>query len=275
MKLYHVRDGVLLENDGTYRRSTDLDWNDLFVTDELSALLRDAEFTSASRPAVEELLPPVADQEVWGAGVTYDRSKTARMEESKEAGGSDFYDRVYVAERPEIFFKATPSRTVGPGDAVRIRSDSTWSVPEPEFTLAVNRHGSIFGYTIGNDVCARDIEGENPLYLPQAKVYDRSCAVGPCLLLTQDEGLSPETPIRIRVDENGTTLFEDETKLSAMKRSPEELVRYLFDCNVFPDGCLLLTGTGVVPPDTFSLEGGETVTISVPPIGDLTNPVIR
>jgi 2-dehydro-3-deoxy-D-arabinonate dehydratase len=217
-------------------------------------------------------IAPIGAQEVWAAGVTYFRSRAARMEEAKDAGGGDFYDRVYGAERPELFFKATARRVVGPGDFVRVRSDSRWSVPEPELALVVNARGRIVGYTIGNDMSARDIEGENPLYLPQAKVYAESCALGPCVLVSSDP-LPPETAIELTVTRNGGQAFQGNTSVAAMRRTPEELVSFLFRDNSFPDGCVLLTGTGVIPPDDFSLRSGDVVRITVPPIGTLENRV--
>src|SRR3954469_22277955 len=174
----------------------------------------------------ENIVAPIIDQEVWAAGVTYLRSKVARMEESKDAGGGSFYDRVYEADRPEIFFKATPHRVVGPGDPVRLRGDSKWNVPEPELALLVNPKAKIIGYTIGNDMSSRDIEGENPLYLPQAKVYDGCCALGPCLLI-EDEPFPASTTIDIKISRNGAEAFTGSTNLAAMKRSPRELVDYL------------------------------------------------
>jgi 2-dehydro-3-deoxy-D-arabinonate dehydratase len=205
--------------------------------------------------------------------VTYYRSRTARIEEAQAGGGGgDFYDKVYSAERPELFFKATASRVVGPGQAVRVRRDSRWSVPEPELALVVNSRGRIVGYTIGNDMSARDIEGENPLYLPQAKVYAESCALGPCVLLT-DDPLPPETAIELRISRDGSLAFEGSTTLAAMKRTPAELVGFLFRENSFPAGCVLLTGTGIVPPDAFSLRGGDRIAITIGPIGTLENVV--
>jgi 2-dehydro-3-deoxy-D-arabinonate dehydratase len=202
--------------------------------------------------------------------VTYYRSRTARIEESKDAGGGDFYDRVYLAQRPELFLKATPHRVAGSGQNVRIRGDSKWNVPEPELTLAVNSRGEIFGYTIGNDMSSRDIEGENPLYLPQAKVYDLSCGLGPCVLVSE-EALSPETRIRLEIARAGETVFDSSTSLSTMKRAPAELVEYLFRDNSFPTGCFLLTGTGIVPPDSFTLLSGDEIRITIDSIGTLIN----
>src|SRR5690606_7162140 len=204
--------------------------------------------------------------------VTYYRSRTARMEESKSAGGGDFYDRVYDAERPELFFKATPHRVRGHQQPVRLRSDGTWNVPEPELTLMVTSGGRIDGYTIGNDTSSRDIEGENPLYLPQAKVYDGSCALGPGLLVAE-EPLPPTTEIVLTIARDGATVFEGRTTLEAMRRTPEELVGFLFRDNTFPAGCLLLTGTGIVPPDDFTLAPADEISIAIEPIGTLVNVV--
>ena len=220
----------------------------------------------------QDLLPPIGSQEVWAAGVTYYRSRNARMEESKSAGGGDFYDRVYHATRPELFFKAMPHRVVGSGAKVAIRDDASWSVPEPELTLFVTPRGKIAGYTVGNDMSSRDIEGENPLYLPQAKVYDRSCALGPCLLIG-DEPLSSATEIALEIRRGGATAFSGATTLKEMKRKPEELVEYLYRNNSFPLGCFLLTGTGIVPPDSFTLKLGDEIRITIPPIGTLVNVV--
>lgn len=220
----------------------------------------------------DELLAPIGSQEVWAAGVTYYRSRNARMEESKDAGGGSFYDRVYVAERPELFFKATASRVAGPGGAVRIRSDARWSVPEPELTLVVSPRGEIVGYTIGNDMSSRDIEGENPLYLPQAKVYDRSCALGPCILLGR-EAMAKTTAIQIRIERDGQVVFAGETDLGELKREPKTLVEYLFRDNVFPAGVFLMTGTGIVPEDSFTLAAGDRIRIGIDGIGELVNTV--
>jgi 2-dehydro-3-deoxy-D-arabinonate dehydratase len=223
-------------------------------------------------PEMSGLLPPVGAQEVWAAGVTYFRSRTARMEESKSAGGGDFYDRVYDAARPELFFKATAHRVRGHRQPVRIRGDSRWNVPEPELALMVSSRGSIVGYTIGNDMSSRDIEGENPLYLPQAKVYDGSCALGPGLLVTSVP-LPPETAVQLEIGREGRPVFEGTTTLASMKRKPSELVSYLYRDNSFPHGCVLLTGTGIVPPDDFTLAPGDEIAITIQPIGTLVNVV--
>jgi 2-dehydro-3-deoxy-D-arabinonate dehydratase len=223
-------------------------------------------------PGNPALLAPVEAQEVWAAGVTYFRSRTARMEESQVSGGMSFYDRVYNAERPELFFKSTPHRTVGPGEPVRIRHDSKWNVPEPELTLLVSPGGRILGYTVGNDMSSRDIEGENPLYLPQAKVYDGSCALGPGILISA-EPPAPSTAIHIDIHRAGASVFADSTTLAEMKRRPAELVEYLFRENSFPNGCFLLTGTGVIPPNSFTLASGDRIAITIDGIGTLSNPV--
>ena len=194
------------------------------------------------------------------------------MEESKSAGGGDFYDRVYAASRPELFFKAMPHRVVGHEGIVRIRRDSKWNVPEPELTLVINRRGKIVGYTIGNDMSSRDIEGENPLYLPQAKCYDGSCALGPGVWVTEGP-LPKSTEIHIEISRAGQVAFEGATTLAQMKREPEELVEYLYRECSFPTGCYLLTGTGVVPPDAFTLQAGDEIKIRIDPIGTLRNVV--
>lgn len=224
----------------------------------------------AKEPAA--LLAPLESQEIWAAGVTYFRSRTARMEESQAAGGGDFYDRVYNAERPELFMKGTAHRVVGPGAAVRIRRDSKWNVPEPELTLLCSPGGKVLGYTAGNDMSSRDIEGENPLYLPQAKVYDKSCAIGPAILVTPEDP-GPSTAIRVRIVRGAETMFDDGTTLKEMKRTPAELVAYLYRECSFPDGALLMTGTGVVPPDSFTLLPGDRIDITIDGIGTLSNTV--
>ena len=215
---------------------------------------------------------PIQSQEIWAAGVTYTRSRDARMEESKDAGGGSFYDMVYDAVRPELFFKATPYRCVGTGDKVRIRKDSTWNVPEPELTLVINNTGNIIGYTIGNDMSSRSIEGENPLYLPQAKSYDGSAAVGPCVYISATP-ISPETKINMQIIREGTTMYADETAISKMKRGHAELVEFLFRECTFPFGCLLMTGTCLVPPNDFTLQSGDVIVIRIDHIGELKNTV--
>jgi 2-dehydro-3-deoxy-D-arabinonate dehydratase len=219
--------------------------------------------------ATGDLLAPIEPaQEVWAAGVTYLRSRDAREAESQTG---DIYTRVYVAERPELFFKAVGWRVVAPGDAIRVRPDSTWDVPEPELTLVIDSHGEIVGYCAGNDVSSRSIEGENPLYLPQAKVYNGSCALGPGIEIADPDTLR-DIPIRIEIARNGEVVYEGEASTSQMKRAFEELAAYLFRELDFPHGAFLMTGTCLVPPDSFTLTPGDVVTIQV---GDLTlqNPV--
>jgi 2-dehydro-3-deoxy-D-arabinonate dehydratase len=224
-------------------------------------------------PAPANLLAPIESQEVWAAGVTYYRSRAARMAESQDAGGGDFYDRVYSAQRPELFMKAVAHRVVGPGAAVRIRRDSKWNVPEPELALLISPGGKIIGYTAGNDMSSRDIEGENLLYLPQAKTYHRSCALGPWITLGATEAAAREWKIKIEIQRTGQTVFAGETSVGQIKRSFEELAGFLFRCQVFPHGAVLLTGTGVVPPDTFTLQDKDAITIEISGIGSLRNTV--
>lgn len=218
-------------------------------------------------------LAPIDQQEVWAAGVTYKRSQVARMEESES--GASHYDKVYTADRPELFFKATPNRVAHPGEPVRVRFDSKWSVPEPEFTLVLNPKLEIVGYTIGNDMSARDIEGENPLYLPQAKVYRQCCAIGPVIQLATEELQLSETAVELTIHRADAVVFQDSTDLGQLHRKLPDLARWLGLEDEFPDGAFLLTGTGVVPDDDFTLEDGDSITISVTGIGSLTNPVVK
>lgn len=217
------------------------------------------------------VLAPIDRQEVWAAGVTYKRSKVAREEES--AGAAQFYDKVYTAPRPELFLKATPGRVTGPGGPIRVRADSRWSVPEPEVTLVVSPRGDIVGFTVGNDVSSRDIEGENPLYMPQAKIYRGSCAIGPVVTLAGSMPPLAGVTIRLEIRRAGRVAFDGSTTLASLNRTPESLVEWLFRENEFPDGVLLLTGTGIVPPDDFTLTIGDEVAITIDGIGTLTNRV--
>jgi 2-dehydro-3-deoxy-D-arabinonate dehydratase len=219
------------------------------------------------------LLPPVDRQEIWAAGVTYKRSQVARMEESET--GASHYDKVYSADRPELFFKGTAGRVSGPGQPLRVRSDSSWSVPEPEFTLVISPGAKIIGYTIGNDMSARDIEGENPLYLPQAKVYRQCAGLGPCVLLAEEPLDLPNTKIDLKIERGGKTIHDGQTNLGQLARTLEDLVTWLFKEQEFPDGVLLMTGTGIVPDDDFTLENGDTVAITITNIGTLTNPIVK
>lgn len=272
MKLYHTVAGVVLERDGAcfaLPEAWDVLINRPALSEYLSAL-RHARLAADFR--LPGLRPPIGSQEVWAAGVTYWRSRTARITESQVAGGGSFYDRVYEAERPELFFKAAPWRVVWPGAEIRVRQDSRWSVPEPELAAYLNNRGELVGFTIGNDVSARDIEGENPLYLPQAKIFDGSCALGPGLLVTPDP-LPADTAIGLVIRRGDHVAFEGSTTLAQLRRTPAELAGFLFRETSFPAGCVLLTGTGIVPPDDFTLQSGDEVAITVASIGTLVNRV--
>ena len=268
MRVYRAHDRIIVENGKGFYSSTAVSWNEIVNAEDLSNLV--SGFRPAPGPLPAELLSPIGDQEVWASGVTYFRSRDARIEES--SGGGDFYAKVYEAERPELFFKAPSYRVVAPGANVRIRRDAKWSVPEPELTLVINRQGLIVGYTIGNDMSSRDIEGENPLYLPQAKVYDGSCAMGPCIYLT-DSPLPPDTEIRLVINRNGACAFTDTTQIRKIKRSFSELASYLYRETSFPHGAYLMTGTGIVPPNELTLERGDEIEITIDPIGTLRNVV--
>lgn len=220
-----------------------------------------------------EFLAPIDHQEVWAAGVTYKRSQVARMEESEAA--ASHYDQVYTADRPELFFKATPNRVCGPNQPVRVRYDSQWSVPEPELALMVSPDLRLVGYTIGNDMSARDIEGENPLYLPQAKFYKQCCGLGPCVLLHEKPLEREATKIILTIERGGEEVFQGETSVAEMARGLEDLIGWLGKENEFPSGAILLTGTGVVPPDEFTLENGDIVSIEISGIGTLINPIVK
>ncbi len=273
IKLHGTPSGILIERDGSYFQPLQpLSWDTLFAHATPASLVAASLATAVAVPPPTQRTAPLQSQEVWAAGVTYFRSRTARMEESKEAGGGSFYDKVYSAPRPELFFKAAAHRVAAPGGNVRIRRDSRWNVPEPEFTLALNSDGELFGCTIGNDMSSRDIEGENPLYLPQAKVYDQSAALGPCLLLLETAP-PPETEIAIEILRAGGRVFHGTTSLGQIKRGFGELAEYLFRDHSFPHGCYLLTGTGIVPPDGFTLAKGDEIRITIAPIGTLVNTV--
>ncbi len=220
-----------------------------------------------------ELLAPIDHQEVWAAGVTYRRSQVARMQESR--GAASFYDQVYVAQRPELFFKATPHRVAGPWQSVRIRQDAHWNVPEPELALVLNSLLALVGFTIGNDMSSRDIEGENPLYLPQAKLYDGCCGLGPWITLAADMPQPEAIAIELRVDRGGQPVFEGATSAGQMARTFADLISWLGRDNSFPAGVILLTGTGVVPGDEFTLAAGDTVRITISGIGTLVNTVTQ
>ncbi len=273
MILYRTAEGLVLQ-EGDQRFVIEDTLDGLLMQPDVHEYLAQKTQGAGTARALDatKLLAPIGSQEVWAAGVTYLRSRAARMAESKDAGGGDFYDRVYTAERPELFFKSLAHKVVGPGGTVGLRSDATWSVPEPELALLISPRGEIVGYTIGNDMSSRDIEGQNPLYLPQAKVYNRSCALGPGILISK-EPLPRETRISIEIARGGSTAFAGETSLAQIKRPFEELAMYLYRDQTFHFGCFLLTGTGIVPPDSFTLEKGDTVRIRIDGIGELMNPV--
>lgn len=278
MRIFRTAAGALAELDARFYLLRE-DWDSLInrsgLYDYLNARIAASEPIQSDielSALMEHILAPIGQQEVWAAGVTYLRSKDARMEESKKGGGSDFYQKVYEAERPELFFKALPHRVAAPGEAVYIRKDSTWNVPEPEFTLFINSAGEIVAYTIGNDMSSRSIEGENPLYLPQAKSYERSAALGPCLYVPA-QPLPPETTISILITRGGKPVFHGEVPLSKMKRSFPELAGWLYRECKFVHGCFLMTGTGIVPPDNFTLQVGDRIAITVGVVGTLVNVV--
>lgn len=278
MKLYKTGQGAVLETDGVHCLLTgENDWDTLVNNDGLSAKLHELASTHEPSPEATSaisnaLLAPIGSQEIWAAGVTYYSSRLARMEESREVGGGDFYSRVYEADRPELFMKATPARVVDPGNPFRIRSDSDWDVPEPELTLFATSSGKIVAYTIGNDVSSRSIEGENPLYLPQAKTYDGCACIGPCLYVPEAP-LPPETAVKLEIRRQDQVAFAGETMLEQMKRTPQELVDFLFREMSFSSGVFLMTGTGIVPGVDFTLQSGDQVAITIDGIGTLTNAV--
>ena len=275
MLLYRITNGaVLLIEDNAYLLNED--WNKLInqsgLHQHLESLAKNQKpiANTQKQELIKNSLPPIGDQEVWASGVTYLRSRDARMEESKNSGAADVYQKVYEAERPELFFKSTSARVVGNGDEVFIRSDSAWNVPEPELTLFINSNGEIQGYTIGNDMSSRSIEGENPLYLPQAKVYEKSCSLGPCLFVPE-KPISPATSISITIRRNQQDVFNNSIQLDRMKRNLAELSAWLYKSLKFPVGCFLMTGTGIVPPNDFTLQALDEVSIEIEGIGKLMN----
>jgi 2-dehydro-3-deoxy-D-arabinonate dehydratase len=273
IRVYATPSGIVLESGGKYVQAP--------ASFTIDALFSAADPHAATAAALAGATPasaptarraPVNGQEIWAAGVTYLRSMTARMEESKDAGGGTFYDRVYAADRPELFFKGNALRCAAPGGNVRIRADSKWNVPEPELTLAISSAGKIFGFTVGNDMSSRDIEGENPLYLPQAKVYDGSAALGPCIVVTP-ELPSADTAIRLEIRRDGAVAFSGDTTVGRIKRPLPSLAEWLFREQTFPHGAFLMTGTGIVPPDTFTLRSKDEVRITIEPVGTLINTI--
>jgi 2-dehydro-3-deoxy-D-arabinonate dehydratase len=273
MRLSATGDGWFGEHDGRCRRLPPGSTIDALLTAADPHSAADEWFaagTPAERP--EEVLAPIGTQEVWAAGVTYRRSRDARASESRDSGADVFYDRVYDAQRPELFLKATPHRVVGPGGTVRIRADSEWNVPEPELALVLDHSGRIVGHTIGNDMSSRSIEGDNPLYLPQAKVYRGCCALGPTIVLAEHPPRS-DTVIEMTIRRGAVDVFDGRTTVAQMKRSFEELAEWLFRADDFPSGAFLLTGTGLVPPDDFTLAAGDEIAITISDVGTLRNRV--
>ncbi len=277
MQLYKTKEGALLVNQNKVFLLTE-NWDVIINRSNLYQYLSGLSQISEPLPfdrgqdLLSNLLAPIESQEVWAAGVTYLKSRDARMEESKESGASDVYSKVYDADRPELFFKALPHRVSAPGEEVYIRKDSSWNVPEPELTLYINSSGEIQAYTVGNDMSSRSIEGENPLYLPQAKVYERSCALGPCLYIPE-QPISPETKISISIKRNHLEVFNGSIQLNRMKRNLPELAAWLYRACQFQYGSFLMTGTGIVPSSEFTLQANDEVSISIEGIGTLTNTV--
>lgn len=267
----------MIENKGSFYLTKESNWDEFINNDDLHSKIKhiiqsQSGIENAASIIATELEAPLQSQEVWAAGVTYYNSKLGRQEESKEAGGGDFYARVYDADRPELFFKATPHRTVGSGGQVVIRKDSSWNVPEPELTLVITSNGKIVGYTIGNDMSSRSIEGENPLYLPQAKTYDGCAAIGPCILVT-DQPLPMDTTIHMEIRRGEKNVFTGTTDIQQMKRKLSDLVTWLFSECTFPHGCLLMTGTGIVPGKDFTLQSKDEIRITIDSLGTLINTV--
>jgi 2-dehydro-3-deoxy-D-arabinonate dehydratase len=276
MKLYKIKNDIIIESGGQFYLLRNEDW-DRFVNDDnlFNKMMR----ISKSQNPVENYTnllnnidAPIQSQELWASGVTYLKSKRGRQQESEKAGGGNFYAHVYAAERPELFFKATRNRIANPGCKVRIRKDSTWNVPEPELTLMITSSGKIVGYTIGNDMSSRSIEGENPLYLPQAKTYDGCAAVGPCIYITE-RSLPEDTVIYMEVTRKGEMVFQGQVQINRIKRNLKDLVSFLYLECTFPHGSLLMTGTGIVPTNDFTLQSGDKIVIIIQPIGTLINEV--
>ncbi len=276
IRLYRTAQHIVVEHQQQFYYYPHQDWdrlvNEPFLHNHLLDFTKSAKAINADTwlGSKTKLMAPINSQEVWASGVTYLRSRDARMEESEHAKSA--YDLVYDADRPELFFKSLAHRVAGPGEHVNIRKDSTWNVPEPEVTLFVNNQGQIAGYTIGNDMSSRSIEGENTLYLPQAKTYERSAAIGPCLMISPDP-LPPSTGIELKIFRENSCVYHGQTTVSTMKRNFTELKEYLLRGLIFEKGCYLMTGTGIVPPSSFTLESGDIVTIQIDGIGELENVV--
>lgn len=275
MILYKIHEGIVVHHKGNWYLMDYIGWDELVGMESMYAFLEDRirqSIPEEQPPDIDKMLPPIGTQEVWAAGVTYFKSRTARMEESSSAGGSDFYDRVYHADRPELFMKATWHRVLAHGQPLKLRTDSRWMVPEPELTLLISPSGRIQGYTIGNDLSSRDIEGENPLYLPQAKTFDGCAAIGPGVWITEDP-IAEDTEIALKIVRGGEVLVEEATQIAQMKKKPAQLVSYLYHSCSFPVGAYLMTGTGIVPPDQFTLQPGDEIHITIEPVGTLINTI--
>ena len=275
MKLYKTKKGIVISKNEKFYLSQNENWDTFINDDDLLARVEHLLMVLKERDdsELEDISAPIgSQQELWACGVTYLRSKVGRQEESKSAGGADFYAKVYEAERPEVFFKSNPHRIAGHKGFVRIRKDSTWDVPEPELTLVVTSSGKIVGYTIGNDMSSRSIEGENPLYLPQAKTYDGCASLGPCIYVA-DTPPDATTMISLVINRNGKNVFENAIAISQIKRKFEELVSFVYRECSFPHGCLIMTGTGIVPGSDFTLKSGDEINISIDNIGTLSNTV--
>lgn len=276
MKLFKTKNCIIIQKDNTYypvNENWDLFVNDDHLFDKMDKITNENDPINNGQELIDAgLEAPIGSQELWASGVTYMRSKVGRQEESQKTGGGDYYQRVYEAERPELFFKANANRIVGHGEKVRIRQDSTWDVPEPELTLLITSNEKIVGYTVGNDMSSRSIEGENPLYLPQAKTYDACAALGPCIYVTKDS-LPPNTPIDLKIKRAGKIVYEGNVEINQIKRTFKELVSFLYRECTFPCGSMLMTGTGIVPTSEFTLQSGDEISITIDKIGTLVNEV--
>jgi 2-dehydro-3-deoxy-D-arabinonate dehydratase len=273
MKIYRTTQGIIIEANDKFYLSNTPNWDSFVNRDNLfEDISTEIQGLNEIYWDLSGILAPIAQQEIWASGVTYMRSREARMDESKESGGADFYAKVYEAERPELFFKSSAARCVGTGEKVRIRKDSKWNVPEPELTLFATSNGKIVGYTVGNDMSSRDIEGENPLYLPQAKSYDKAAAIGPCLYVPNGV-IDADTQISIEILRDAKVVFDGNISINRIKRGFDELIGYLFREMSFPSGAYLMTGTGIVPDNDFTLLSGDVVNITIEGIGTLSNEV--
>lgn len=273
MKLYKTKSGIVIERNGKFYHLGEQNWNSFLNDDHLHDKME--KLASSMKPSAyaevlveRDLLAPIQDQEVWGSGITYISTMENRRDEGETSG--DFYAKLYHAERPELYLKATPGRTVGSKDFINIRKDSTWDFAEPELTAFATSSGKIVGYTVGNDVCSRSIEGENPIYLPQSKIYERCASIGPGILVTETP-LPKDTIIHILISRSGKSVFDEKVGINKMKREPQDLINWLFKECAFPHGVFLLTGTGITPGKDFTLKSADKVEITIDHIGTLIN----